>query len=40
MYRLSAIDLGLLDEFNISGYKVNEWIADIREKLKKYTYIK
>ena len=33
MYRLSAIDLGLLDEFNISGYKVNEWIADIREKL-------
>jgi len=40
MYRLSAIDLDLLDEFNISGYKVNEWITDIREKLKNYTYIK
>lgn len=34
-YALSAIDLGINGEdFNISGYKVDEWIEDIKSKLE------
>jgi len=32
-YRLSVIDLGLQDEYIISGYKLEEWINDIKSKL-------
>jgi len=32
-YRLSAIDLGLLDEYILSGYKLEEWVTDINNKL-------
>jgi len=32
-YMLSAKDLGMLDDYKISGYKVGEWIIDIRTKL-------
>ncbi|MCM3257109.1 hypothetical protein M3664_04840 [Paenibacillus lautus] len=32
-YATSAKDLGLLDEYNISGYKVTEWIEDLQAKL-------
>lgn len=31
--KMSAIDLDLLDEYTISGYSVNEWIADIKSKM-------
>lgn len=31
--RLSAIDLDLLDECNISGYNIEGWITDIKSKL-------
>ena len=33
MHRLSAVDLGILDDYVISGYKIEEWIADIKAKL-------
>jgi hypothetical protein len=33
-YRLSAVDLNLLSEYTISGFKVDEWIADIKSKLE------
>ena len=32
-YKNSANDLGLLEEYNISDYKIGEWIADIKSKL-------
>lgn len=32
-YMHSAKDLGLLEEYLISGYKVEEWIGDIKSKL-------
>ena len=32
-YAISATDLGLLDEYTISGYKVTEWIEDLQAKL-------
>ena len=32
-YMLSAKDLGMLDDYKISGYKVGEWIVDVRTKL-------
>jgi hypothetical protein len=33
-YKISAVDLGLLDTYMISGYKVEDWITDIRLKLE------
>jgi hypothetical protein len=33
LYRISAKDLELTEEFNISGYKPEEWIADLKAKL-------
>ena len=33
LYRMSAKDLELTDEFNISGYKPEEWITDLKAKL-------
>jgi hypothetical protein len=33
-YRLSAIDLDLLDEYVVSAYKIDEWITDIKSKLE------
>lgn len=33
-YRISAKDLNALDEYTISGYKVEEWISDIKSKLE------
>lgn len=33
IHRLSGVDLGILDDYIISGYKVEEWIADIKAKL-------
>ena len=35
--QLSAIDLGILDEFNISGYNISEWIEDVKNKLEALT---
>lgn len=32
-YMLSAKDLGILNEYLISGYKVEEWIEDIKSKI-------
>lgn len=32
-YAASAENLGLLDEYTISGYKVTEWIEDLQAKL-------
>lgn len=29
----SAMELNLLDEFNISGYNISEWIEDLKNKL-------
>ena len=37
MYRLSISDLGL-SEYNISGFKVEDWITDIRSKLDIIAY--
>jgi len=31
-YKLSAEDLGMLEEFKISGYTVTEWITDLQTK--------
>lgn len=33
IYRLSVIDLGLLDEYKLSGYLVSEWIEDIKSRV-------
>lgn len=33
LYRISAKDLELTEEFNISGYKPEEWITDLKAKL-------
>ena len=32
-YMSSARELGLLDEYTISGFKVEDWITDIKSKL-------
>lgn len=32
-YRKSAEELNLLDEYVLSGFKVDEWIADLKAKL-------
>lgn len=32
-YRISAKDLELPDGFSVSGYRVEDWIADIKAKL-------
>jgi len=32
-YKISAKELGLLDEYIISGYNVRDWIEDIKAKL-------
>lgn len=32
-YRLSAKDLSVLDDYIISGYKVEDWITDMKAKL-------
>lgn len=32
-YMLSAKDLGMLDDYFISGYKVEDWISDIKSKI-------
>lgn len=31
--RLSAEDLGLLDDYAISGYHVHDWITDVKSRL-------
>jgi hypothetical protein len=31
-YKLSAKDLGILKEYSISGYSVEDWISDIKFK--------
>lgn len=33
IYRLSLVDLGLLDEYKMSGYLVSEWIEDIKSRV-------
>jgi hypothetical protein len=33
-FRLSAIDLSLLDEYKISGYKLEEWINDLKARME------
>jgi hypothetical protein len=33
-YKMSAEDLGLADEYTISGYKLEDWITDIKLKLE------
>lgn len=33
-YKLSAEDLKLLYEFEISGYKLNDWINDLKSKME------
>lgn len=33
LYRISAKDLELTEAFNISGYKPEEWITDLKAKL-------
>jgi len=32
-YLLSAVDLGLEDEYKFSGYSIDQWITDIKLKL-------
>jgi hypothetical protein len=32
-YRMSAKDLGLLDEYQISGFAVAQWLADLMTRL-------
>lgn len=36
-YALSAKDLGILEEYIISGYNVMDWIADLKAKLEHVT---
>ncbi|GED72344.1 hypothetical protein BRE01_60460 [Brevibacillus reuszeri] len=33
-YAIAAKDLDLLNEYNISGYNVTDWIADLKAKLE------
>ena len=33
LYRISAKDLELTEEFNISGYKPEDWITDLKARL-------
>jgi hypothetical protein len=33
LYRMSAKDLELTEEFNISGYKPEDWITDLKARL-------
>ena len=33
-YKISAKELSLLEEFMISGYKVEDWITDIKSRLE------
>lgn len=33
-YRLSAIDLGVLEQYMVSNYKVEDWITDIKARLE------
>ena len=33
MYKLSAIDLNLIDEYTISGFKISDWITDLQNRL-------
>ena len=37
IYKLSAKDLGLLEEFKISMYKTEDWITDLRGRLDDVT---
>ncbi|WP_010497771.1 hypothetical protein [Paenibacillus elgii] len=32
-YTMSARDLGVLDDYSISGYSVMDWISDLKSKL-------
>lgn len=32
-YRISAEELELLNDYEISGYKLNDWIGDLKSKL-------
>ena len=32
-YLMSAVDLGLEDEYNFSGYSIDQWITDVKLKL-------
>jgi len=34
MYRMSAIDLDLEDDYIVNGFSVDEWIKDIKAKLE------
>ena len=38
MYRLSVVDLELEDEYIMSGFRVDEWITDIKLKLEILRY--
>ena len=38
MYRLSVVDLELEDEYIMSGFRVDEWITDIKLKLEILKY--
>ena len=38
MYRLSIVDLELEDEYIMSGFRVDEWITDIKLKLEILRY--
>ncbi|PZT57339.1 hypothetical protein [Paenibacillus silvae] len=33
-YATSAAELGLLDQYVISGYKISDWIVDLKSKLE------
>ncbi|MBD8836252.1 hypothetical protein IFU39_00265 [Paenibacillus sp. CFBP 13594] len=33
-YAASAIDLGLLEQYSISGYNIADWIGDLKSKLE------
>lgn len=37
-YKMSAEQLEVLDECNISGYNVSDWITDIKSKLEIVSY--
>ena len=37
MYRMSAVDLEMKD-FEISGYKVDQWMNDVKEKINMKTF--
>ena len=31
--KLSLVDLGLLEEYKLGGYKLNDWLEDLKNKL-------